>query len=178
MVSTTRPVTRARSMAAMSASNQCTGPLDGAQTSADADASALGKGSSGGDWVGPPPGRPVKKRDREVGRAPAPSRLTATPETMWSTPKMTVARAWIARRRPREHCPEDARPRAVVIGEEGGAPGAEDHHPLETDVDHAGPLGPQTAEAGQGDRHGQPDGRGEGAGGVDVVGAGDDPQQR
>ena len=32
--------------------------------------------------------------------------------------------------------------------------GAEDHHAFEADVDHAGPLGPQAAEAGQADRHG------------------------
>ena len=37
----------------------------------------------------------------------------------------------------------------------GAEPGAEDHHAFEADVDDARPLGPQAAETGEADRHGQ-----------------------
>ena len=81
----------------------------------------------------------------------------ATPETMWSTPKVTVATACTGRRaRRRQDAGEHAGPRPVLPADPAGAePGAEDHHALEADVDHAGALGPQPAEAGQADRHGR-----------------------
>ncbi len=72
----------------------------------------------------------------------------------------------------------DARPGTVVVAEVSGPPGAEDHHSLEADVDHAGALGPQAAETGQQDRDGGDQGRRHGAPGGEVVGPGDDPQQR
>jgi hypothetical protein len=52
-----------------------------------------------------------------------------------------------------------AHPRAVVVGEVGAAEGAEDHHPLETDVDHARALRPQAAEGGEQDRDDRDQGR-------------------
>ena len=75
--------------------------------------------------------------------------LMATPETMWSTPKVTVA---IACSRPPSAPPtiadQDAAHGPHWYAGPAAAPGAEDHHALEADVDHAGPLGPQAAEAG------------------------------
>jgi hypothetical protein len=56
----------------------------------------VGSSLRGGDWVGPPPGVPVKVRAARYFAAPRPMMLMATPDTMWSTPKTTVAIAWIA----------------------------------------------------------------------------------
>ena len=82
--------------------------------------------------------------------------LMATPETMWLTLKVTVT---IACSRP-PSAPPTMPTRTPVHGPAleagpGTEPGAEDHHALEADVDHARPLGPQTAETGEADRHGQ-----------------------
>ena len=80
----------------------------------------------------------------------------ATPETMWSTPKVTVAMAW--------RSPPAAPPAIPMATPHQGpycqAPQApnqvpEDHHPLEADVDDAGALGPQPAEGGEADGHGE-----------------------
>ena len=88
--------------------------------------------------------------------APSARMLMATPETMWSTPKVTVA---IACSRPPSAppmTPTRSRPRGPTGSRPSRAePGAEDHHAFEADVDDAGPLGPQAAEAGQADRHGE-----------------------
>ena len=73
---------------------------------------------------------------------------------------------------------DETPPRAEVVAEEASAPRAEDHHALEADVDDAGPLGPEAAETGQGDRHREADRRDEQARRVDVVGAGDDSEHR
>ena len=50
-------------------------------------------GGSVGDWVGPPPGRPEKNASARKPATPSAMMLIATPETMWSTPKVTVASA-------------------------------------------------------------------------------------
>lgn len=52
-------------------------------------------GTSGifGDWVCPPPGSPTKVSDARYCTAPSAMMLIATPEMMWSTPKITVASA-------------------------------------------------------------------------------------
>ena len=55
----------------------------------------VGSSGSGGDCVGPPPGMGEKKRAARYLAVPAPMMFRATPETMWSTPKITVATAWI-----------------------------------------------------------------------------------
>ena len=52
---------------------------------------------------------------------------------------------------------EDPDRRLVVVGEVRRTPGAEDHLALEPDVDHAGPLAPQAADAGHQDRAGRED---------------------
>ncbi len=44
-----------------------------------------------GDCVGPPPGSPAKNASARKPVTPAAVMLIATPETMWSTPKTTVA---------------------------------------------------------------------------------------
>ncbi len=49
-----------------------------------------------GDWVDPPPGSPAKVRVARYCTAPREMMLIATPEMMWSTPKMTVAMAWMS----------------------------------------------------------------------------------
>ena len=55
-----------------------------------------------------------------------------------------------------EHRPADHRgPRPPLVAGPGRAPGAEDHHALEADVDHAGAFGPQPAQPGQQDRQQQ-----------------------
>ncbi len=46
-----------------------------------------------GDWVGPPPGTPSKATLDRYLATPGARMLMATPETMWSTPKVTVATA-------------------------------------------------------------------------------------
>ena len=52
-------------------------------------------GTSGilGDWVEPPPGSPTKVFEARYWTAPSAMMLIATPEMMWSTPKITVAMA-------------------------------------------------------------------------------------
>ena len=54
------------------------------------------EGTSGifGDWVVPPPGSPANVLEARYWTAPSEMMLTATPEMMWSTPKVTVAMAW------------------------------------------------------------------------------------
>ena len=84
----------------------------------------------------------------------------ATPETMWSTPKVDGGDGV---QQAAEHAAEDAGQDAGQ-GRRGAsrkpAPkGAEDHHAFEADVDHAGPLGPQAAETGEADRRGGDDGK-------------------
>ena len=49
--------------------------------------------STGGDWVGPPPWSPENHRSARNAATPTAMMLMATPDTMWSTPKMTVASA-------------------------------------------------------------------------------------
>ena len=78
-----------------------------------------------------------------------------------------------AAERAAEDAGQHAQPRAALPAGPGAEPGAEDHHALEADVDHAGPLGPQAGEAGEADRHGERQGAGDLAGGGEVVGAGD-----
>jgi len=48
-------------------------------------------GGSPGDWVTPPPGRSAKISADRNRVTPAPRMFSATPDTMWSTPKVTVA---------------------------------------------------------------------------------------
>src|SRR6266550_2316808 len=50
-------------------------------------------GGSDGDWVTPPPGVFVNTSADRYRVMPAPRMLIATPETMWSTPNVTVASA-------------------------------------------------------------------------------------
>ena len=102
--------------------------------------------------------------------------LIATPETMWSTPKITVATACSRPpSSPAAIAPSDALPWAVVVAEVAGTERAEDHHALEADVDDAGALGPQAAETGQPDRAWRRSGwRAMVPDEVEVVGAGDD----
>ena len=50
-------------------------------------------GGSVGDWVTPPPGVSTKISADRKRVIPAPRMLIATPDTMWSTPKVTVASA-------------------------------------------------------------------------------------
>src|SRR6185437_11608484 len=69
-------------------------------------------------------------------------------------------------------------PRPELVRAPRTEPGPEDELALEADVHHAGPLGPQAAEAGQADRHREPQCRTGGAAGGDVVGAGDEPDDR
>ena len=45
-----------------------------------------------------------------------------------------------------DHRGDDPLPGAVVEAEVAGADGAEDHHALEADVDHARALGPQAGQ--------------------------------
>ena len=52
---------------------------------------SAGRSGSGGDWVGPPPLSPVNVIAARYCVAPSAMMLIATPETMWSTPKITVA---------------------------------------------------------------------------------------
>ena len=88
--------------------------------------------------------------------------LIATPETTWSTPKVTVATACSRPPTAPNRTPPTTAPHpAPLPAGEAGAPGAQDHHPLEADVDHARALGEEPAEGGQPDRHGEDQGRGE-----------------
>ena len=89
----------------------------------------------------------------EAGDAAA-RMLIATPDTMWSTPKVTVATRV---EQPAEHAADDADddagPRPPLPAPPRAEPGAEDHHPFEADVDDAGSLGEEAAEPGEDDRH-------------------------
>ena len=92
---------------------------------------------------------------------PAARMLIATPETTWSTPKVTVAtRVQQATEGAEQHAADQRRGPAPLVAGPAGAPGAEDHHALEADVDHAGAFGEQPAEGGQPDRHGEQQRRG------------------
>ncbi len=55
--------------------------------------SMVGGVFSDGDWVGPPPGNPLNQASARKPLTPAAMMLIATPETMWSTPMITVAKA-------------------------------------------------------------------------------------
>ena len=92
---------------------------------------------------------------------PAARMLMATPEMTWSTPKVTVASGVQQPAEGAEQHPADERGRpAPLVAGPAGAPGAEDHHALEADVDDAGALGEQPAQRGQPDRHGEQQGGG------------------
>ncbi len=68
--------------------------------------SMVGGVFSDGDCVGPPPGRSLKNASARKPVTPAAMMLIATPETMWSTPKTTVASACSApARRPNAMAP-------------------------------------------------------------------------
>ena len=131
-----------------------------------------------GDCVTPPPGVFTKISADRNRVMPAPRMVTATPATMWSTPKETVAMARIDRQRSAEDADDHPPPRPELVRAPGAEPGPEDQLTLQADVHHAGPLGPQAAEAGQPDRHREPQRRAGGAAGGDVVGAGDQPDDR
>ena len=102
----------------------------------------VGSRLHGGDWVGPPPGDAGRTSAARYWVTPSARMLIATPETMWSTPKVTVARAWSRPpSAPHDDADEQPGPRAPLVAGPAGAPGAEDHHALEADVDHARALG-------------------------------------
>ncbi len=46
-----------------------------------------------GDWVMPPPSTPANAMPERYRVTPRPRIVIATPETMWSTPNVTVASA-------------------------------------------------------------------------------------
>ena len=72
----------------------------------------------------------------------------AKPATMWLTPNVVVASASSSPpNRPPTAPPSDRHPRPVLPAPPAGEHGAEDHHPLEADVDGAAALGVQAAEA-------------------------------
>ena len=122
------------------------------------------------------PGAPENHRSARNAATPTAMMLIATPETMWSTPKITVASACSAPpMAPKSHRCDDGLPRAVVVAEVARPDGAQDHHALEADVDHAGALGPEAGEAGQRDRDEGGDRLAQGAGRVELVAAGDHP---
>src|SRR3990167_10145228 len=50
---------------------------------------------------------------------------------------------------------DETRRDAPLVAGPGPEPGPGDHHPLEADVDDAGPLGPHGAETGEEDRRGK-----------------------
>ena len=79
---------------------------------------------------------------------------------------------------PAEDRPEHPGPRPAVEGAERRAEGPEDHHSLEPDVDDAGALGPQAAQARERDRHGEGDRRRDRAGGQHVLDTGERPDRR
>ena len=132
--------------------------------------------SSGGDWDSPAPFTPSNAITERYCVTPRPRMLIATPETMWSTPKVTVAIACSSPpTAPNRVADEHAGPGAPLVAGPAGAPGADDHHALEADVHHAGALGPEPAEPGHADRHRQGE-RGAGCpAGGEVVRAGDHP---
>ncbi|CAM5694571.1 hypothetical protein SALBM217S_05740 [Streptomyces griseoloalbus] len=77
-----------------------------------------------------------------------------------------------------DHADEDAGPRTPLEAGPGAEPGAQDQHAFEADVHHARALGPQAAEAGEADRHGELEGGGHLADVGDAVGAGDQAHDR
>ena len=58
----------------------------------------MSAGTSGilGDCVVPPPGRSAKVSEARYCTEPSAMMLIATPLMMWSTPKSTVAMAWMS----------------------------------------------------------------------------------
>ncbi len=79
--------------------------------------------------------------------------LIATPDTMWSTPNVTVATACSSPPSAPPITPhEHAGPRPPLPSAPRAEPGAEDHHPLEADVDDAGALCVEATERRQADR--------------------------
>ncbi len=68
---------------------------------------------------------------------------------------------------------EQGPPRAVLPSPPAAEHGAEDHHPLEADVDRAAALGVEAAETGHGDRRGGADGDAHRSGRRQVVVVGD-----
>ena len=66
-------------------------------------------------------------------------------------------------------------PGPVLPRPEAACPRAEDHHPLDTDVDDADTLGPQRGKAGADRRGREAQGGGDRARGGEVVGVGDHP---
>jgi hypothetical protein len=132
--------------------------------------------SSGGDWDSPAPFTPSKAITERNWVTPRPRMLIATPETMWSTPKVTVATACSSPPAAPKRVPTStAGPGAPLVAGPAGTPGPHDHHALEADVHDAGALGPEPAEPAM------PIGTGEGqaragcpAGG-EVVRTGDHP---
>ena len=105
----------------------------------------------------------------------------ATPDTMWSTPKVTVATRveQAARARPPKAPTTTAAPRARTASPPSRANQVpEDHHALEADVDDAGPLGAQAAEPGEHDRRHGAEAAMNVSPAVSVGGVGDDPDER
>ena len=132
--------------------------------------------SSGGDWDSPAPFTPSKAITERNCVTPRPRMLTATPETMWSTPKVTVATACSSPpTAPKRVADEHAGPGAPLVAGPAGAPGAHDHHALEADVHDAGALGPEAAETRHADRHREGERRAGCPAGGEVVRAGDHP---
>jgi hypothetical protein len=95
----------------------------------------------GGDWVGPPPVLGVKVDTEGDGRKGMQQAAEGTTD---------------------ESGHERGQWSPAPPGE-AGPPDTEHHHALEADVDDAGPLADQAAEAGQGDGEGEPHHRIDGA---------------
>ncbi|GAA3297561.1 hypothetical protein GCM10020295_30640 [Streptomyces cinereospinus] len=83
-----------------------------------------------------------------------------------------------AAERAAEDADQDTGPRPPLEAGPGAEPGAEDHHAFEADVDDARALGPQAAQTGEADRHGELERGGHLADVGDAVGAGDDADER
>ncbi len=102
--------------------------------------------------------------------------LMATPDTIWSTANVTVATACRSPpSAPKATADDEPGPRSPLVARPAGTERAEDEHPLEADVDHAGPLRPQAAESGHADGHGQAERGGHRARGREVLDSGDHP---
>ena len=135
-----------------------------------------GSCGNGGDWVGPPPGRLLNVRTARYGTGAGAEQVDRhAGDDVVDAEDDRGQRVDRATDDAEEDRAEDSDPGTVVVGEERATPRPEDHHALETDVDDARALAPEAAEAGQPDRHGQRDRGREGAGRVDVLGAGDHP---
>ena len=135
--------------------------------------------SCGGDLETPPPGWPLKKISDRYWVAPSARMLMATPLITWSTLNRTVATAWIRPpRQPPSDAEQDAGPGPELPGAVRAEPGAEDHHPLDTDVDDADTFGPEAGQPGEQQRDRQPQRRRDGARRGELVGAGDHPHDR